>query len=634
MPGDLAEKIGPYRISVVLGRGGMGIVHRATDERTGAEVALKVLPPEMAEDDPRRRRLVHEARAASRIVHPGVARVLEIGEDAGRVYLAMELVQGSTLRARLDEGPLAPAEAARIARDIASAVAAAHDEGIVHRDLKPENVMLSAGGTVKVLDFGLAKAIDASPAEGAGAVTVSQVTQEGRVVGTPGYMSPEQLAGKALDGRTDVFSLGVLLYEMVTGRRPFTGESNLELMIAVHRDAPAPPSQIAPRVGGVLERAILRCLEKKPDARYASARDLARDLELAASESQASMPGLSAVPEPAPRGRAYALALGAAMAVAAMGVVTWRTLAAKRAGPTATMRAAAEAHLGSSGSAAPPQSSLHPPRVVSYDAFDGFSAKSNPTPDGVWRYGYNLTPGGTMVLFPRLLRISGVEIWALTDNIDPSVTHNGTGADVITTGEILMPGTHYLHVHPRTRSKYGLASVRWTAPEAGGYRIEGAFRGLRVVPPDPTTDVHVFVRADSIFEASIQKNSDVRPFSAVVTVAKGDTVDFAVGDGGNDDYNNDSVGLMATIVCASDADGDGVCDAADECPATAAGAKVDDRGCSGQQIVARCALLVPVAGDAHYPACVREAADLALANGLLTGEERDALVGDAGAAAR
>ena len=608
MAGDLAEKIGPYRVSVVLGRGGMGIVHRATDERTGAEVALKILPPEIAEDDPRRRRLVREARAASRIVHPGVARVLEIGEDAGRVYLAMELVQGATLRARLDEGRLAPGEAARIAREIASAVAAAHDEGIVHRDLKPENVMLSAGGAVKVLDFGLAKAIESSPAKGAGDATVSQVTQEGRVVGTPGYMSPEQIAGKALDGRTDVFSLGVLLYEMVTGQRPFTGESNVELMIAVHRDAPVPPSKLAPRVGAVLERAILRCLEKKPDARYANARDLARDLELAASESKASMPGLSAVPEPAPRGRAYALALGAVMAVAAMGVVTWRT-----------------------------RGSLHParsPRVVSYDAFDGFSAKSNPTPNGVWRYGYNVTPGGTMTLFPRLLRLSDLEDWTLTDDINPSVARTGTGADVLVVKEFIVPGTHYLHVHPRTRSKYGRTSVRWTAPEAGGYRIAGEFRALRVALPDTTTDVHVFVRADSIFDASIQKNSDVRPFSAVVTVAKGDTVDFAVGDGGNDDYNYDSTGLMATIVCASDADGDGVCDAADDCPGTAAGAKVDERGCSGRQLVARCALLLPVSEDTHYRACVREAADLALANGLLTGEERDALVGDAGGAAR
>src|SRR5262249_14307411 len=152
-----------------------------------------------------------------------------------------------------------------------------------------------------------------------------------------------------------------------------------------------------------------------------------------------------------------------------------------------------EARLASSGSAAPPLGSVRParpPRVVSYDAFDGFSAKSNPTSEGLWRYGYNVTPGGTMTLFPRLLRVSGVEIWSLTDNIDPSVTHNGTGADVISTGEIRMPGTHYLHVHPRTRSKYGLMSVRWTAPEAGGYRIEGEFRGLRVVLPDATTDVH------------------------------------------------------------------------------------------------------------------------------------------------
>src|SRR5262245_21700431 len=192
MPGEAGTRIARYRLVRVLGRGGSGIVHHATDEETGRDVALKLLLPELAADERRRRRLLREARAASAIEHPNVARLLEVGDDGGTVYLAMELVVGSTLRSLLEQGPLALGDALRIGRQIAAAAAAAHAKGIVHRDLKPENVMLTAAGAVKVLDFGLAKDIDA----GAAGDTVSQLTEEGRIVGTPGYMSPEQISGK------------------------------------------------------------------------------------------------------------------------------------------------------------------------------------------------------------------------------------------------------------------------------------------------------------------------------------------------------------------------------------------------------------------------------------------------------
>jgi serine/threonine-protein kinase len=274
-------RIAQFRIVGRLGRGGMGIVYHGEDETLRRPVAIKVLRRAAGEDDVVRRRFLREARAAAAVDHPNVATVYEVGEADGRTFIAMQLVDGETLRARLQAGPMDLAEALRIAKAVARGLASAHDKGIVHRDLKPENVMIARDGEVKVLDFGLAKL--RPHADGAfdpeKPATESVVTEEGVVMGTLSYMSPEQATGGAVDARSDVFSFGVVLYEMVTGRRPFTGATGSEFVASLLRDEPARPSRRNPRVGGDLERLILRCLRKKPEERFSSAKDLAVALE-------------------------------------------------------------------------------------------------------------------------------------------------------------------------------------------------------------------------------------------------------------------------------------------------------------------------------------------------------------------
>ena len=268
-------RVAQFRIVERIGRGGMGIVYRAEDEKLKRVVALKVLPEDFDDDESRKRRFMREARVAASLAHANVATVHEVGEADGRIFIAMELVEGRTLRSVLDAGALALVDALRIAKEIARGVSLAHERGIAHRDLKPDNVMVRDDGVVKVLDFGLAKPVDVSPRE---SETMSW-TQEGRIVGTPGYMSPEQATGRPVDVRTDVFSIGVLLYEMLTGRRPFVGDTSMEILKATSRDVPVPVSKLAPRVSPALAEVVERCLSKSKEERYASAVDLLAALD-------------------------------------------------------------------------------------------------------------------------------------------------------------------------------------------------------------------------------------------------------------------------------------------------------------------------------------------------------------------
>ena len=276
------ERLGGYAIERKLGAGGMGVVYAATDTKLGRRVALKLLPEAMVGDPARRKRLLREARAAAAIQHASIATVYEAGELDGDVFIAMELLDGVTLRARLESSPggLKIAEAQRIALALARGVGFAHEAGVVHRDLKPENVMLLADGTVKLLDFGLAKVRALQAGEGS-----STVSEEGRVAGTPSYMSPEQAKGRAVGPASDVFSLGVMLYELLTGKRPFTGASSTEVLIAIDRDSPAPLGLLRPDIPRALGRVVSRCLEKAPEARYADASEL-HDALVAAGEAR------------------------------------------------------------------------------------------------------------------------------------------------------------------------------------------------------------------------------------------------------------------------------------------------------------------------------------------------------------
>jgi serine/threonine-protein kinase len=252
----------------------MGEVYRARDEKLGRVIALKILPAELASNAEALRRFEQEARAASALNHPNIVTIYEIGWREGMAWIAMELVDGVDLRAIAAKEPLTMKNALRIAVKLADGLAAAHDRGIVHRDLKPDNVMVTAEGFVKILDFGLAKQIRSITSDD----TTIPHTSPGAVFGTVGYMSPEQALGKEMDYRSDQFSFGVLLYEMLTRVRPFDRNSKPETMTAIIREEPEPPSALNEMVAFDLDRIVSRCLSKNPRERYASTRDLARDL--------------------------------------------------------------------------------------------------------------------------------------------------------------------------------------------------------------------------------------------------------------------------------------------------------------------------------------------------------------------
>ncbi len=264
-----------YRITAALGAGGMGEVWRATDTKLGRDVALKILPAEMAANPERLDRFRREAMMLAALDHPGVVGVYSVEESGGVHFLTMQLIEGESLDHLILEGGMDVDRILQIGTAAAEALAAAHAKGIVHRDLKPANVMVAGDGRVKVLDFGLAKIAAPPSDEPVGSEMETDLhTREGVVMGTMPYMSPEQIAGRAVDQQTDVFSFGVMLYEMATGRRPFAGQSSAELASAILRDTPPAPSTLRADLPDGLLRVISRCLEKEPDARFPSMTDL------------------------------------------------------------------------------------------------------------------------------------------------------------------------------------------------------------------------------------------------------------------------------------------------------------------------------------------------------------------------
>ena len=283
-------KLGPYEIQSPLGAGGMGEVYRATDTKLGRDVALKVLPTEMAHDPERLARFRREAKALAQLDHPNIVTIYTVEECDGVHFLTMQLVEGRPLDRLIPAGGLPLEQIVEIASALGDALAAAHEKGIVHRDLKPANIMVSNEGRVKVLDFGLAKDVGASdPADAT--LTSDHRTQAGMVMGTPAYMSPEQTSGRPLDHRTDIFSLGVVLHEMATGRRPFEGNSSAELISAILRDNPPSVTDVRPDLPSDLARIVRRCLEKDPRHRVQTARDVSnefRDLSRQTSKQVAT----------------------------------------------------------------------------------------------------------------------------------------------------------------------------------------------------------------------------------------------------------------------------------------------------------------------------------------------------------
>jgi TolB-like protein/Tfp pilus assembly protein PilF len=316
---DEAEQVvgqtlaGRYRVLSLLGAGGMGRVYLAEDAELGRRVALKFLPEHLTHDAEQARRFRQEARAASALNHPNILTVYGVEQEGDMSVIASEYIEGETLRERLSRGALAPAEALDIAAQIASALRAAHEAGIVHRDVKPENVMLRPDGYVKVLDFGIAKLAPrlTNAAEGNGHNGSTVKTTPGLIMGTDRYMSPEQARGQEVDARADVWSLGCVLYELLSGVPPFTGETASDVVAAVLRTEPAPLPQIATGTPGELQRIVGKCLEKDREERYPSAEELFTDLRRLQKRLEAG--GADAFPSPARRRLAARLALPIAL---------------------------------------------------------------------------------------------------------------------------------------------------------------------------------------------------------------------------------------------------------------------------------------------------------------------------------
>ncbi|MBZ5535575.1 MAG: protein kinase [Acidobacteriia bacterium] len=291
----IGHMIGPYRITAALGAGGMGEVYLAQDTRLNRPVAIKFLPPESVADDIAKKRLMREAQAAAKLDHPNICTVHDVGEEGGSTFIVMQYVEGETLADRLRRQPLELEESIDFALQVADALVEAHLHGIIHRDIKPQNIMITPKNQIKVLDFGLAKEVVGNTPTKDGSATASFATEPGLLMGTAPYMSPEQVQGKPVDARSDIFSFGGVLYEMLAGRRAFGGESGIAIVTAILRDEPTPLDGVPPELAGV----VSRCLQKDPAMRYTQVSDVKSALERlrnATATSREPAPSIAVLP--------------------------------------------------------------------------------------------------------------------------------------------------------------------------------------------------------------------------------------------------------------------------------------------------------------------------------------------------
>src|SRR5246127_3790641 len=314
-------KLGPYEIQSSIGAGGMGEVYKARDKRLNRDVAIKVLPASFSADSDRLQRFAQEARAAAALSHPNILSIFDIGEDGGAPYVVSELLEGETLRDRLRNGALAPRKAIDYAAQVARGLAAAHEKVIVHRDLKPENIFITNDGRVKILDFGLAKLTRPEADESSETLTQQVGTDAGTVMGTVGYMAPEQVRGKPADARSDIFAFGAILYEMLSGKRAFRGDSSADTMSAILKEDPPELSETNRNVSPALERIVRHCLEKNPAERFQSAQDVAFNLEPLTDISTPSRGGMRPLTEEKTARRWLLPVLGGLLLLASWAVV-------------------------------------------------------------------------------------------------------------------------------------------------------------------------------------------------------------------------------------------------------------------------------------------------------------------------
>src|SRR5262245_56686602 len=321
-------RLGPYEILAPLGAGGMGEVYRARDSKLDRDVAVKVLPPQLTADPDALARFEREAKSVAALSHPNILSIFDFGTHDGVSYAVTELLEGETLRGKLDGPVVTQRQAIDWALQVARGLSAAHGKGVVHRDLKPENVFVTNDGHVKILDFGLAKRVDSAPAEQTSAPTGGH-TEPGTVMGTMGYMSPEQLRGLPVDHRSDIFSFGAILYELLSGKKAFKRDTASDTIAAILKEVPPELTQTGRNISPALDHIVHHCLEKDRENRFQTAKDVAFALSEASSPTTTVTSGVHIVPPPR-RGPGKTIGIIAALvALLAAGLFLWR-----RAAPT------------------------------------------------------------------------------------------------------------------------------------------------------------------------------------------------------------------------------------------------------------------------------------------------------------
>ena len=394
-------RLGPYEIGEPLGAGGMGEVYRARDTKLDRDVAIKVLPGELSAHPDSLARFEREAKAVAALNHPNILAIYDFGSHDGIAFAAMELLHGETLAERLAAGPLPPRKAAELGRQIARALGAAHDQGIVHRDLKPANIFVTAQGPAKVLDFGLAGSTESGNASGEDAATRTSLTEPGTLMGTVGYMSPEQARGNTADHRSDIFSFGSVLYEMLTGRRAFDRETAVETMTAILREDPEELSTPGSGISPAIDSVVRRCMEKQPEERFQSARDLAFAIDNAGGGTSAPKSGISPVAPIKARRKLLPSLLAAVLLVGLGFVAGW---------------------FSGGGGAAPEAGGVVRVSALTVSGRDG---KPSPSPDGRMIAFASDRDGRPRIWIKQLIG-GGVE--PLTDgpDTDPRFSYDGT----------------------------------------------------------------------------------------------------------------------------------------------------------------------------------------------------------------